>query len=95
MDLASRPDPLDDLLPQVAALAEVERLRLIRFLGKKALADVFAVTGLAVLQTDDASRFGIRELGAGRFQARDQRGLFGGGHEDEESRAAGGVEPRD
>ena len=65
MNLAARPNTLDDLLTQVTALAEVQRLRLIRFLRKKPLADVLAIAGLAVLQTDHASGFGIGGLGAG------------------------------
>ena len=77
MNLAARPDALHDLLAQITALAEMQRLRLIRFLREKSLADVFAVARLAVFQTDYASGLGIGGLGAGGFQARNERGLFG------------------
>src|SRR5580658_7208723 len=95
MNLAARANALHDLLPQVAALAEVQRLRLIRFLSKKPLADVFAITWLAMFQANHASCFGIGGLSPGGFQTRDQRQLFCDRGEDEESRAAGGVEPCD
>ena len=95
MDLAARTNALHDLLPQVAAFAEMQCVRLIGFLGQKPLADIFAVAGLAMFQADHASRFGVGRLGAGGFQTRDQRGLFRDRRKNEEPGAAGGVKPRD
>src|SRR5580704_11833557 len=95
MNLSARSDAFHDLLPQVATLVEIERLRLIRLLGEKPLADVFTVTGLAVLQPDHAGRFGISGLGSSRFETRDQRRLFGGWSEDEKPCAPGRIDPCD
>src|SRR5580704_4854877 len=90
MNLSARSDAFHNLLPQVATLVEIERLRLIRLLGEKPLADVFTVTGLAVLQPDHAGRFGFSGL-----ETRDQRRLFGGWSEDEKPCAPGRIDPCD
>ena len=94
MDLAARPNPLHDLLPQIAAFAEMQCVRLIRLLGQKALADIFPIARLAMFQPDHACCFGIGRLSAGSFQRSISACLLGHRRKDEESRAAGRVEPR-
>ncbi len=76
MDLAAGPHALHDLLAEIAALAEMQGLRLVGFLSQKPLADVFAVTRPAMFQADHAGSLGIGGFGAGGFQPRDQRDLF-------------------
>jgi len=66
----------------------VQRVRLIGLLREKALAQIFAVTRLAVLQPHHAKCLGIRGDGAGSFDLRQQSLFFGHWREYEKSRAA-------
>jgi len=56
MDLRAAADTLDDLLPQVTAFAEVDRLQLVGFLDQIPLGDFLAVTWAAAF---DSHRAGV------------------------------------
>src|SRR6266568_3848117 len=62
VDVSARPYALDDLLPDVAALAEVQRVQLLRLLRQRAVSDVLAVARLGVLDPDHASRIRVRKI---------------------------------
>ena len=63
----ARSEPFNDLLAEVAPFMEVQRVRLIRFLSKVALADIFTIAWRAVLQTHYSKRVFIRRYRARRL----------------------------
>ncbi len=86
---APRPDALDDLLAQVAALAEVKRVREARFLRKRVVAEVHSVARPAVLDAGDLGVGGVRGNGPGALQRRHDPVAPRCGSEDAVAGAAG------
>src|ERR1039458_1838702 len=68
MNLPARAYSLHNLLTQITALAEVERVRLIRLLRQKTLAEIFAIASLAMFQAHYVERFRITRHCARSFE---------------------------
>ena len=85
-------DAFDDLLAGIATLTEMQRVALVGFLRKEAVCDIFAVARFTVFEARDASGIGVRLFDS---KLRDERRLFAGRGEDEESGRSGGTETSD
>jgi hypothetical protein len=67
--MAARANALDDFLPEVASLAEVQRVVLLRFHRQRGVKYVFSVSRPQVFDTNHARRFRISGNCSGRFQS--------------------------
>ena len=87
-------DPLHDLLSDVTALAEVQRMHLLRLLRQSVLEDVLSVAGFGMLQPHDARLLGQRGRETCHGQLTDQSSFLLFRREDPKPGLARDVDPR-
>src|SRR5271165_1268430 len=86
MNLPARTHPLHDLLSQVAAFLEMQRVGKIGFLGEKAFTDVLAIAGPALLNTHHPKRLGVSRKRPGALQLLHESVALSGRCEEEKAR---------
>ncbi len=95
VDVALRADALDDLLAEVTAFGEADRVHLLCFLRQRLFVDVLAVARLSIFDADDAGVVRGGNLRARGLQFCDDRIGFGRGAIDARAWLAGLCNARD
>src|SRR5271154_1349134 len=90
VDLSARAYAFDDLLAQVAALAETHCVHLLAFLGEIAFGNVLPVPGSPVFDPNSAGSFGVRFRNAGGRKLLDQVAALRRGNKDAKAPGPGG-----